>query len=145
VYIEQIGCLEIHTTNVTLWVTLFHREEITEWSDLTHEHLGMACLVMFPEQFPMFPVYITVLTESTCEALVAVGEHVQVADRSLVEYKHTMRTAEVHLGLVSFGTVLDMLLHLTPRHHHHSAVNTLVSAAVVEIHVPGETILSLKH
>ena len=70
---------------------------------------------------------------------VGVRQHVRSVHVAYVEDERTVGTAEVLLALAAQRTQrLDVVLHLLPREAQRAAVDALVAAHVVEVHVPGE-------
>ena len=69
---------------------------------------------------------------------IGVRQHVRGVHVADVEDERTVGTAEVLLALAAQRAQrLDVVLHLLPREAQRAAVDALVAAHVVEVHVPG--------
>ena len=70
---------------------------------------------------------------------IGVRQHVRGVHVADVEDERTVGTAEVLLALAAQRAQrLNVVLHLLPREAQRAAVDALVAAHVVEVHVPGE-------
>ena len=66
-------------------------------------------------------------------------QHVRGVHVAYVEDERAVGTAEVLLALAAQRAQrLDVVLHLLPREAQRAAVDALVAAHVVKVHVPGE-------
>lgn len=139
----KIHALELYVTLLAAWRLAFLRQPVPERTDFAQKNLAVLLLVVLPESFPVAPRSV-VLTECACQSGIAVREEMHVADVLLVKDERAVRTAEIDVTSVLVVARLQMALYLTPGEQQQSAVDALVSVAVVKLYVTAELLLAFE-